>query len=262
MVNLSLPQIVFLSLLGLGSILIVAYARAYALAIITATVRSRRNNVISADVTYDPCDDNDQAPDVSHLVADLEDLGFAVRGRWLHASNSQAAADITLLENPRTLDVAKLLEVAAGTRRLVTVLFQCRFEDGTEVATANNPIPAGFPALPGTTGVWLPEVRDPEQLYRVHACVSDHLGEYKKRLSVGRDPVAFLTEAHNRRVAHFVEIGYYYLDKRHGVYRLTWKGAVLITLRLIWPIRPLFQARRRRRTHKILYDLGIQLEAA
>jgi hypothetical protein len=258
MANLSLSQTVLLSLLGLGWIIIWAYAGL----VIIATIRFRLQDGQSADLTYDPRNDNDVAPDVSRLVAALEDLGFAFRGRWLNPGLSRATCDITLLENPRTLQVAKVLEVAAGTRRTVTVLFQSRFDDGTEVATGNSPVKAGFPRLPKTTGVWLPEVRDVGQLYRVHSGVSDHLGQDKKRLSVGPDPVAFLTAGHHRRLTHFVETGYYYLDSSRGMYRMTWKGAVLVIWRLVWPVRPLFRAWRRRRTHKLLRDLGIHLESA
>ena len=33
------------------------------------------------------------------------------------------------------------------------------------------------------------------------------------------------------------ESGYYYHDEEHRVYRLTWRGAILMTWKLLWPIK-------------------------
>jgi hypothetical protein len=81
-----------------------------------------------------------------------------------------------------------------------------------------------------------------------------------KRLAVGADPVAYLIEGRERILAHHVATGYYYLDEARDIYRPTWKGAVLMTWRLLWPIRPLYRAWRRRPTHAFLRERGLHLE--
>jgi hypothetical protein len=231
-----------------------------ALVAIRAPIRVRLNNWHTADPGYEPWEGNNLAPDAAQTIAALRDLGFAVRGHWHVTGHSRATGQITLMEHPQTLDVAKVIVTAAGARRHLTVLFQSRFEDGTELATANNQITVGLPVLPETTPLWLPEVRDAGLLYRVHCQARDVLGRSKKRLSVGQDPLAFLTEGRNRILAYHVETGYYYLDESRGVFRPTWKGALLMTWRLLWPLRPLYRAWRRRPTRKLLRELGIRLE--
>jgi hypothetical protein len=156
--------------------------------------------------------------------------------------------------------VAKVLVVTAGARRQVTLLFQTRFDDGTEIATANNQVTAGLPSLPEITQVWLPEVRDARQLGRIHNQVRDSLGAGKKRVAVGPNAAAFLTAGRDRQLAHFVETGYFSFDETNGVYRPSWKGAALMTWRLLWPMRPVYRAWRRRPTHKLLRELGVDLE--
>ena len=232
----------------------------FALLAIRAPIRVRLNNWHSADSRYEPCGGNSLPPDLTQTVADLRDLGFVVRGHWRLTGHSTATGQITLMEHPQALDLAKLLVTAAGTRRQFAILFQTRFEDGTEVTTANNQLSVGLPSLPETTVLWLPEVHNARQLYAVHSQVRDSLGGAKKRLSVGQDPAAFLSEGRHRHCAHFVKTGYYYLDETRGVYRPTWKGAVLMTWRLLWPIRPFYRAWRRWPTRELLREQGLDLE--
>jgi hypothetical protein len=247
------PHIVLISI-------VLAVVAGFAWVAIRAPISVRLNNWHSADSGFESCQSNQLAPDVTRMIAALRDLGFVVRGYWHHTGHSRATGQITLMEHPQTLDVAKVVLTAAGTRQDVTLLFQTRFDDGTEVVTGNNRITVGLPSLPGTTYLWLSEVRDASQLYRVHDQVRDHLGLGKKRLSVGPDPAAFLTAGRNRILAHHVETGYYYLDETHGVYRPTWKGAVLMTWRLLWPIRPFYRAWRRWPTRELLREQGLDLE--
>jgi hypothetical protein len=239
---------------------VVGVVLGFALVAVRAPVRVRLNNWHSADSGFEPCEGDDLAPGVARRVADLRDLGFVVRGHWRLTGHSIATGQVTLMEHPQTWDVAKVIVTAAGTRRSVTLLFQTRFEDGTEVGAANNPVTVGLPSLPETTYVWLPEVRDARRLYHVHEQVRDHLGAGKKRLPVGPDPADFLSEGRERILAHHAATGYFYLDETRGVYRPTWKGAVLMTWRLLWPIRPLYRAWRRRPTRKLLRELGVSLD--
>jgi hypothetical protein len=243
-------QVICIVLLVLGGI---------AWPFIRAPIRTRLTNWQSADSRFEPWQGDRLPRDQADMIDELTELGFDVRGHWRHIGHSTATAKITLLENPQTLDVAKILVHTAGTRRHLTLAFQTRFDDGTELATANNQVTAGLPSLPGITVLWLPEVRDALQLLRVHSQVRHRLGVDKRRRSVGQDPVAFLLEGQQRMFDHQVKTGYYYLDEARGVYRPTWKGAFLITWRLLWPIRPLFRAWRRRPTHRLLRELGVPL---
>ena len=72
------------------------------------------------------------------------------------------------------------------------------------------------------------------------------------------NPVEFLRESVRREHAHFVEVGYVYLDEDRGVYRYTWKGATLGAWKLIWPIKPIRQWLRRRKAIRTLRELGLE----
>jgi hypothetical protein len=147
--------------------------------------------------------------------------------------------------------------VTVRSRLSISLGFQTRFADGTEVVTANNRITAGFPRLPEVTAAWLPEFRDAESLYRVHAQLRDALGGTRERVGIGGDPASFLRDGSLRSLANWVATGYYTLDPVRGVVRPTWKGAALITWRLLWPVKQLFRVRRRRATQQLLDSLGI-----
>jgi hypothetical protein len=224
-------------------------------------VRLRRGHWRYVDAPFEPCEEYG-APEAPALIDDLRDLGFIVHGHWRHAGTHEAVAWMTLLEHPQTREVAKLVVVAVGATRSLTTAFQTEFDDGTELATANNEKTIGLPSLANVTVLWLPDVRDPTHLYDIHHRASQKFGAGKRSVALCRDPLLFLMNGQSRMQAHYVKTGYYYLDKPRQVYRFTWKGALLTSLRLTWPIRPLFRARRRRWTAEVLQRLGVPLEPA
>ncbi|HJT79018.1 MAG TPA: hypothetical protein VJ739_17615 [Gemmataceae bacterium] len=248
------PESAFLGVIAAGLLL------GYVLVAVWAPIRFRWRYWHAADPTYEPLDGDDLPPDVAGMLDVLAELDFVFLGHWQHAGNPSATAYVTVMEGPQTRDVAKVLEVTTATRRQVTLVFQTRFEDGTEVATTNSRLTTGLRSPPGITAVWLPQVRDVWQLYRVHSQVRDGLGAGKERLPVGPDPVAFLKAGSDRMFRHWLASGYYYLDEARGVYRPTWKGAVLMTWRLLRPVRPLYNAWRGRQTRKLLNALDIEVE--
>jgi len=233
---------------------------AIALGAILAPIGVRLNNWSAADPAYEPCEDDDLAPDVIRMVSILSDIGFVDRGSWELRAHSRATGQVTLMEHPQTLDLVMVVEVKSRNHRLVSLRLITRFEDGTAVATDNSRLTVGLPFRPGITFLWLPGVRDAMQLYHIHVQARENLGCGKKRLPVGGDPVVYLKAAHKRMFNHYVETGYHYLDEAHGVYRPTWKGALLMSWRLMWLIAPFYRAYRQRRTRDLIRELGIHLE--
>jgi hypothetical protein len=224
---------------------------------VVAPARMRARSSQAIDPVYEP-DDEDQLPAAARRAADgLRSQGFADRGTWRHHGAARAVAWVILLEHPRARDVARVIVVETRRKRTVTVAFQTQFGDGTEAITANNRLTAGFPQPPGITSAWLPEVADPVALYRIHAQLCDAVGGAGGRVGIGADPVAFLKANSVRSLTAWVAAGYYVLDEARGVVRPTWKGAAMVTWRLIWPIRPLYRARRRWATRRLLDRLGI-----
>ncbi|MBO0699000.1 MAG: hypothetical protein J2P46_11445 [Zavarzinella sp.] len=228
---------------------------------VVAPARMRARSWQAANPVYSP-EDEDGLPTAARRAADdLRALGFRDRGTWRHDGSAQATGRIILLEHPRTRDVAKVMVVTTNRRRSVTFVFQTRFADETEAATTNTRHAVGFPHLPGQTVAWLPEVREAGPLYRVHAQLRDAIGGASERVGIGPDAAEYLRDGSARSLANWVANGYYALDADRGVVRPTWKGATLITWRLLWPLKPLYRARRRRATARLLERLGISAEA-
>ncbi|WP_020475134.1 hypothetical protein [Zavarzinella formosa] len=232
----------------------------FAYVAVTVPIRARSKNWISAVTNFEPVEEDCLTADAIQIIADLHEDGFVVRGYWRHTGHAAATGQITLMEHPKTLDMAKILVATAGARRQVTLVFQTRFDDGTEIATANNQVTTGIPPPPGVTVLWLPEESDPRRLIHVHQQALDYLGSGKKRRPVGPDPVGHLIDGRERMLAHQVETGYFSFDATSNRYWPTWKGATLITWRQLWPIRPLHRAWRRRPTRKLLQELGVRLD--
>jgi hypothetical protein len=237
-----------------------AVALAYVVGITKAIVDTRLNHRLSVNSTLDACESVDVPPDVGRLADEIVALGFRVRGYWKHCGHSHSTGHIALLEHPKTLDVAKVFVVLAGDFREVTVGFGSRFADGSEIVSVNNPMKSAFPGLPHRTTLWLPKVRDPRLLYRTHELLRNALSLDKRRLSVGQDALAYLTEEQKRVRAHMVETGYYSLDESCGVYRFTWKAAVLATAKHSLPFSPIYEAWHRRASLNLLRRLGIHVE--
>jgi hypothetical protein len=226
---------------------------------VAAPVRVRWTSWLPAGPTYTPDDETGLPAEARDIAADLRDLGFDDRGTWRLAGLPLATGRFVLLEHPRSLDTAKVLVVTAGGRVAVTLVFQTRFAGGTEVVTANNQVTVGLPLPSDVTPAWLPGLRDPAALYRVHADLRDAVGP-GRRLPIGPDPAGLMRAELSRTHDGWVESGYYWRDEPARVLRPTWKGAVLVTWRLLWPVKPLFRARRRRATRDLLARYGVTLE--
>ncbi len=220
-------------------------------------IRSR--NWYSLNSHYELLDDDNRAADVNEMVTNLESLGFILRGYWQITGQSMGSGRLHLLEHPKSRDVAKVMVVKVGPRRVFTLVLQTRFEDGTEVVTSNAKTIAAFPRLPGITAAWLPKEADFRRLVRIHDQIRDHLGAGKQRVPIGDDTAAFLQTATDDIRAHWVKTGYYAINNRRHIYQLTWMGVVRIAVSVAWPLREIHRSRRRRETANLLRECGIDL---
>lgn len=248
--------------------LVLAAAIGYPL--VAGPIRIKSTNWVSDDPRYVPIDpDSEQVPrrvaeSIAETVPELADLGFACRGHFhSEGKTSHGASYVSLFENPEARRTAQLFTVfvAVGLiRHVSTVLsFRSEFGDGTSLATGNSRVGETFPPVRVRKGtISFPWITDPEDLYEIHrASVARYAADGIPIRPEIPDPAEFLRASTRRDVAKFAEVGYMCRDEERRVYRYTWKGAILMTWKLTWPIKPIRQMLRRRKARRILRELGL-----
>src|SRR4029077_19945672 len=104
----------------------------------------------------------------------------------------------------------------------------------------------------------LPEIEGPRRLYEIHQATIAAFGhDAVIRKPVIDDPATFLRTNFHNDVAKFAESGYYYLNAKRGVYRLTWKGAILMSFKILWPFNWVRELRRRGQAARLLRELSL-----
>jgi hypothetical protein len=72
----------------------------------------------------------------------------------------------------------------------------------------------------------------------------------------GDDPAAYLTAAMRRELTNQVATGYYRWDEAGQAFRPTWKGALLMTWKLLPPFRQVRESRMRRRSDRLMKEVA------
>lgn len=220
-----------------------------------------------ASQPFDP-DDLDLPKDVSSNVRavapDFERLGFSIvahlRRSKYHSSDTEAF--VTLLMSGEAGQVARVgtivLRANGRVNKSMVVSFVTEFTDETVLATS-------FSTLAGATrigfregSVSFPDRVEVSRLYEVHrAALARYCGDGIRRDLTRVNPVDYQREVNARELNKLVESGLYYLDIERQVYRLTWKGAFLISWRVLWPAKPIRAMRRRSKAARLLRELGL-----
>jgi hypothetical protein len=170
-----------------------------------------------------------------------------------------AMAFVTLMQTADQVTVAKVITVLATAKKRQigqsTLAFLTELADGTEIVTANNTQPSHTPHPKKRTVLWLPDVRNPRELYEFHQRSMQRFSGSFNRYDLNGNPAEYMKQYSEAEVSHWVNKGYYKLDPATQVYRLTWKGAALIGWSYLWPIKPIRRAWRRYQTKKLLRKL-------
>jgi hypothetical protein len=208
------------------------------------------------------------AEPIRETAAALVPLGFTPGTHvWSTNDAPRATTFLSLFESPWERTRALLITIYAGrgkrVRRQTVLAFSTELADGSEVATNNATMLSNTPRWPARTTVNLPDVRDSAELFKIHAAVLEHLGApVERRLPVDGDPVARQQDYTRREEQRFVEAGYLDPDPEGEYYRATWKGAVLMAWKLLWPVSAIRRARLRRRSQALLRACGLGGETA
>ena len=223
----------------------------------------------SLDPVFKPFDPRgpESPPEVSmafdDIEADLDRLGFSpVRSYQTHNVSNNALGFVILFSDPETGEVAKIVAAVGkgGPIRIGNALlvFGTEFSDGTEVVTSNNRGPRVYPGrLPPFHAFHLPQLRDTPSLLAAHRVLARRFESGRTRVDpVGDDPDGYLRSREFLiPQAHFVEVGYNYRDEVNEVLRPTWKGAILMTWKLAFPVKQIRQSLRRIKARSLLREL-------
>jgi hypothetical protein len=192
-------------------------------------------------------------------IASLSPCGFKLVGHFRKLGTAHGAiAFVTLLQDKDQLTVAKVITIlTTGQERLAERVLGLSTElaDGREIVSTNRRESSLLPHAKKQLVLWLPDVRDPRDLYDFHKRLTERFGDAQKCLSLNGKHAEYLNQRTQAEVAHWVEEGYHKLDSGAQVYRLTWKGAALIGWKHLWPIKPIRRAWRRYQTNKLLRKL-------
>jgi hypothetical protein len=227
-------------------------------------IRLHKNHWLSAHAEYEPINPaRDVIPEevwarIREAIGSLNACGFEVLGHF-RKTEKDAVSFVTFLQNADHLTVGHLITVFGinqkGLAEKGALGFHSESADGTEFITGNANILAGVPRRKDRVGIWMPEIQDPSDLYELHQRLVKAFCPRPKEYNVDGKPGQYMNKYSANEIAHWAEKGYYKLDAKADVFRLTWKGAVLIAWKMLWPLKPIRRAWRKHQTNKILRKL-------
>src|SRR5262249_15975703 len=148
--------------------------------------------------------------------------------------------------------------LGTGRFRTMYVEFCCEFASGLELNTSNGDGLGIEAPHPDKRGFDFPGLDDIERLYRLHRRLASQAapGQAAGRPAPGAE-FADVVRRLERDGAGGVESGYGYLDAGGAGYRPTWKGALLMTWKVAWPVGALRRVLRRRQAAGLLRRLEV-----
>ncbi len=221
-------------------------------------------------------------PGVTPLPADVDQFfhstswalaqqGFEiVTGMFLPSQVENIVVALVYLVNRQeqagVIAVAMHNKTPGMTSTMFHTEFVTRYRDGRVIQTNNAQPLNAFPIPPECTNSYFPSVRDPVELWRLHQALCRRHGGGQKLLKLdeqfGGDGLRYMAEAVVEELEAAVKAGYMQLDAAGGVYKPTFKGAVLMTYGEIWPYKGIRLRRRLARERELLAELAYESAAA
>jgi hypothetical protein len=209
----------------------------------------------------------DVAAFIGATVQTLAPLGFrAVLSAREEDMTPGVTCYILVFVNAATGDTAMaqfaISSLPRGPQRVPTIMFSTKFPDGSSVITTTFSEPI-YPPDPRVAAISLPDLRDATLLWEIHRRRRERLapGAIGVPVPQGRE-IQALADENAKLLARVAAAGYLTLDADGERYRPTWKGACLMSWKLLPPLRQLRRARRRARARAELRELSIDLSPA
>ncbi len=194
---------------------------------------------------------------LNSVAFDLNTLGFELLGfgSVQNVTYDHLMSYFASFQDPRTADRARLHIPFRGRVIQAYLLFVTKYEDGTLFVTTDFPGPSVIPQPINRKGsLAFPQVKTAACLQKIHEARVDRTGAVRSRIV---EPIADMREFMAAQKQSFVDIGYYYRDAGEARLWPTWEGAILMSWRMLWPVKQIRGMIRWRRAAKELRRLGI-----
>jgi hypothetical protein len=193
-------------------------------------------------------------------IPQLQSLGFEFLG--CYDCNVLATGTRNLIAyfcNRTTNDFANVSVVTSAHKTAGYFEFSTRFGNGLTLETNTNRVLPLTPENPEVRVFRFPAIKEPCELYVVHKRL---IAKYANGLWAQGEPKGHEIQRLVRVLENYgprhVKIGYMYLAPDAETYRLTWKGAILITWRGLWPAALVRRAIHRYAMRTELHSLHVQ----
>ena len=171
------------------------------------------------------------------LIPRMQNLGFAFLGCFdLGVFEGNAKNFIACFCNRTSNDSANVSVIYSAQKTAGYFEFSTQFGNGLALETNTN---RDLPLTPDNSSIRVfrfPEIKEPRELYLVHKSLVEKYasGQWAQGEPAGQElqRLVRLMENHGPRHA---KMGYMYLAPGGETYLLTWKGAILMTWRGLWP---------------------------
>jgi hypothetical protein len=166
------------------------------------------------------------------------------------------------LANTSTQDLAMVVHMRQSVEkgkdlRVPYVEYYTRFQGDTSVTTNNNDEIMPFPKQKGRRVTQFPDIKDPKRLFEIHRAIQDLDGHGSAEPAPGADGLeAVVIESMVKEFEAQTKTGYLFLAASGEYYRPTWKGAILMTWKLCWPVSAIIRGQRNRESAASLKRLG------
>jgi hypothetical protein len=169
-----------------------------------------------------------------------------------------------LLVNRAAGETAIIIGTKSATIRTLVYTIRTDFDDESRVSTVFSASIGVFPRNPSDVAETFPFVDDPLLIVEAHRRQLKKHG--RQNLALRPLPTKegideFQEWEWERNMRYSVSRGYYWIDREGGFYRMTWKGAFLMTWKLVTPIKQWRIALRNRRARRIWMELGMPAPA-
>ncbi len=177
---------------------------------------------------------------------------------WENGENQRIL--FALAVNRKNRDMAMSVFATAGTETKPVEVryteFCTVFADSTELNTNSNPQPDVLKQFPDKKVFSFPRVKDPHHLYNLHRRLLARFALGKEAVLPPKDTeVVAVQMSAARFFSRQIKAGYFQTDKSGEIMRPTWKGAFLMTWKLVWPVGSIRNILQRRRMNLLLHQL-------